>query len=221
MKVPNRFSSVLLACCCCLANANAAVILIVDVSNPNAVTFTSTTANSQADDPNANLIDGIDLLSFWQQAAGGAGFGNPMVSNLIPSGTVSPYTFWGADNFPGGIPFDDLNLWGSPGVHQFTTTSPAFTGSATADFSAYIAALPGGGMSGDIISGYSMGGSGVVIGQWQVTAVPEPVGMGSLAVLLGSGLVIRRRCGLANGNPVLRIVTAVPAEECVERDTGR
>jgi hypothetical protein len=112
------------------------------------------------------------------------------------SGAI-PYLFWGSDTYPGAT-LQDLNLFSVTPVSQtFTSGSPAFSGTATIDLSAYSVYLPTTvGDLGFIYAGNSSGpGNGSPIGIWQVTAVPEPSAIAQLAqgAMAFMGLAFARR----------------------------
>ncbi len=168
----------------------AAVLIEVNVNNAAAVTFTSTGNASQVNDTSSTLYDGVDLVQFFTSVP--QFFASPSFSgNLAPPNSVSAaFDRKEADAYPtvrtalalyNGGPDRDL-------TQVFSTAAPAFSGVGVTDFTADAASLPAAGASGDIIAGYSAGGSNAVIGQW-VAVVPEPSmlvlgGIGAAAVLL-------------------------------------
>jgi len=175
------------------------ILLTIDDSNPSAVTITAT---GFAPSVNSGKFadSGVDLLGFFNTSQTGL-FDSFLNSTLFGGGSPSPYTDVRSDNFStsGGNALD-LNLFivtGHADLQGFSTEGPAFTGSWTidlGDLGVSGSALPAPGTTGDILTGFS-GDQGTVIGQWEVTSVPEP-GIGSLLVL-GSiiGTIIRRQAG--------------------------
>lgn len=204
--------------------ANAAVLLTVNISDPTNVTFAATGAFSAIDNSDYTTEQGVDLMAFFTGSVkvkppitptiiGPA----PVAGGLFANGTSVTYNDWDVDSFtaPGGV---DLNLFyaggggGEPtiigilagaaaeGYQQFSTTSAAFTGSATFDLSMGSAFLPQAGASGEIRPGWFGGGEGSVlgesIGQWLV--IPEPstyafcFGFGALAVVTAARRFRRR-----------------------------
>jgi hypothetical protein len=165
-------------------------LIEVNVSNPAAVTFTATGNHSLINDSTATGVDGVDLLAFFSDM----GFGLGSVSGNLtpPTQDGIAYFTWYTDSYSsGGTSYNDLNLYSNEGHPQnFSTGAPAFTGTGTADLSAYTAFLPSLGASGNIAAGSFGQGSMAVIGQWQVT--PEPATLSLLAVG-GLAAIIRRK----------------------------
>lgn len=173
----------------CALSLHGAIVLIVDVSNPNAVTFTSTTsfATSGTVFAPSDSSDGVDLLGFFKSDVGVLPSGTFLSSSLTPSGTSGAFNNWSPDNQSGST--RDLNLWnsvGGAGSMQFDSSVRAFTGQASINMAllGYTSFLPSAGASGNILNGYSAINDGNTIGQWSV--VPEPQ---TYAMLAGLGLV--------------------------------
>lgn len=152
------------------AISQAAVLIQVDISNPNAVTFTATSATPLVDDNTVSMFDGFYLQSFLQNA-----------DNDFDIDVLSPSSFALGTN-PDELYYAfttlglaSLNIYGGDSelAQVFTTSTPAFTGSFTITFPFVAGSLPTVGTIGDIRVGYSSG-EGAVIGQWEVVAVPEP-----------------------------------------------
>jgi len=170
----------------------ASFLLNVDISNPSAVTITATGENAAADDSSTTTFDGVTLLAFFTSVES---LDPPVLlssSTLQPTGAAVSYTSWLVDDYSGtGV---DLNLFeDESGDNQiFTTSKPAFTGTATLDLSGY--SLPPSGTTGAILAGYSGGTQGTIIGQYQV--VPEPYALPLAASLsLMAFAWMRRRLG--------------------------
>lgn len=185
---------------------SAQVLLTINDSNPSAVTFTATGANSAVNYSGNTANDGVDLLSFFvideSNMLIGVFSGGTLVGGSMGSQYAYNYT-WSDSYSTSGSTFPDLELYyyndaspSSNATEDFSTTAPAFTGSWTADLASLgvsASALPAAGTEGNILSGFS-GNPGVVIGQWQVQSVPEPATTGLLALAgLLAGFGIRRR----------------------------
>jgi len=166
------------------ADADPYILLLVDDSNPSAVVITATVTASKIEDYNTSTYDGATLLQFFIFDVTSAAKGN-LTGDLASMSSLGPsfsYYKWVADHGSGS--YVDLNLYARAAItetQEFSTNWQAFVGTDTIDFSAFAAALPALGASGDIRAGWS-GGSGQVIGSWLV--IPEP----STAGLLGLGL---------------------------------
>ena len=159
------------------------VLLFVDVSDPAAVTFTSTLNLSSVNDSSFTTYEGVDLVGFFSsEYVGSSGL---MSGNLKFPTAAWQYYKWNSDQRVPGAPWSDLNLYNhdsTPGNQAFSTTAAAFTGTGTINLTGY--SLPSPGDSGDIIPGANSATPFPVIGQWQVVAVPEP----SSVLLSGLGL---------------------------------
>lgn len=172
------------------STASGAILLQVDPSNPSAVSFAAIPNFAQNPDSSGNTAGGIVLEDIFAADAQITISLTLNSSNLTPAGAGVEFTDY-SNQSPGVGGDTNLNLWRSPGVSQgmdFTTNSPALSGSATADLSAQT--LQPAGTTGDIFVLYSNGTRGAVIGQYQI--VPEP---GTSVLCLGSlaGLLILRR----------------------------
>lgn len=171
------------------------VLLTVDDSNPSAVVFTATGANSGVDDSGKTGNDGFDLTGFFSASEATFFVQSLSGSTLSGGGLGFPYNDVRGDNYSttGGSAFDlqmfiDPAANGHSSAETFSTAAPAFTGSWTINFSTLglnSSALPTAGSQGLIISGNNAN-PGSVIGQWEIAPVPEPA-TGSLLVL-GSAL---------------------------------
>ena len=169
------------------------VLIEINQSDASAVQFIATVNGSLVNDSSQYNLFGVDLISYFtaSMVSGSAA----VTGNLIPAGTSAVYSQWHADNLTasGNV---DLNLYNnsSPQLQIFTTSSPAFTGTATINLASLLADLPTTGSIGDIYSG-DIRSPGKVIGQWVV--VPEPPVKAQLAlgatVFAGLALVRRSR----------------------------
>jgi hypothetical protein len=187
MKMKNNKILVILAVVAGAVIANqtlADVVLNVDITDISAVTFSATGAPSAVNDSSSSSLDGASLLNLFtvayadnQSASSGSLFGS---SSDALDLLLTPY---------GSLTGFDLNLFASSVEMQqnFSTVSPAFSGSTTFDLSGSSILL---GSTGDVIAGDTLNGSGAVIGQWQ--AIPEPASIGLLG-LVSCGIFFTRR----------------------------
>jgi hypothetical protein len=174
-----------------LPAAGQAILININEANPSAVQFTATVANSGTNDSSQYNTFGVDLINYFtaSTAAGGA-----VTGNLIPAGTSVAYNTWFPDNLHFGNNVD-LNLYNGNTVQlqTFSTSSPAFTGTATINLAGYN--LPATGASGLIFPGDARSPDVQFIGRW--TVVPEPPVTAQLAlgamVLAGLAFVRRAR----------------------------
>jgi hypothetical protein len=171
--------------------AGQSILININQANLNSVQFIAVGNNSFANSSVNNLF-GVDLISYFTTAptpvAGSVG------GTLTPTGTTTAYTTWFPDNLSAASNVD-LNLYGSSSqVQAFSTTSQAFTNTATISLLSLLANLPATGATGNIFSG-DIRSPGVLIGRWVV--VPEPSVGAQLAlgamVLAGVALVRRSR----------------------------
>jgi len=147
------------------------VLLEINDSNPNAVTITATGNFSSINATGISDGHGVDLLEFFTSVAprGGFDYSGSLAPNSVPESYDTLYV-----NDDSGTPSDaDIFNYNGAGYYaqNFSTTAPAFTGTATVDFSSVASLLPPGGDSGNILDGNSVSSEGV-IGTWYV--VPEP-----------------------------------------------
>ncbi len=166
------------------AAQNLPVLLEIDISDPTAVTITSTGAAAVVDDASLDDFDGITLDLFF------TAFNDVPFSDVVGDLTV-----------PGALAYDrffdvssglDLNLYNnlaSDALPQvFTTLSPAFTGSSFLDVDLTGAPFQADGYVGTINNGLN---NGPILGSY-VVVVPEPA---NATALLGTAglLLVRRR----------------------------
>jgi hypothetical protein len=174
--------------------AQAAIILEIDVSDPTAVTFTSTAAFSEITVDQSSFDHGITLLDFFT--------GNTLaIDGFVDSGGIEVPTEEGfrqlryifAGPFEGGWTLDDLNFY-DPYVDftdftmTFSSGARALAGGATHDLSG-MGLLPAAGTIGTLITGFPDAEDLLVLGQWRITgahAVSEPATLALLCFgLLG------------------------------------
>lgn len=201
-----KTSSLILALTCVALSspAQAGVVLQVDLSNLNAVTFSSVNQNAQ-NSTSVDALYGISLMDFFTSATFApqtpSGI-NTVSVGLSPTGSgqdIDTYYSVGSNGSYTGL---TLNLTGGSSLGttwSFNSSSRAFSGSATADFHL----IPSGGLplvgaTGDIkIGAYgSVVEPGTIIGQWEVVnlaAVPEPASVGVVAGLVLGGFAFARR----------------------------
>ena len=198
MKTPNSsscLSALVLAVGLFAATFPAAgqsILININEANPSAVQFITTGNNSFAAS-SVNNFFGVDLISYFTAAPATAA--GVVTGTLVPAGTSNAYNGWFADNLTTVFNVD-LNLYNSSvaQLQTFSTSSPAFAGTATIDLSAWLASLPATGASGNIFSG-DIRSPGVLIGRW--TVVPEPpveaqLGLGAM-LLAATGFFRRSR----------------------------
>lgn len=187
------------ACATASVVTQAQVLLIIDASDPAAVTFTATTANSGASATIGNHI-GFTLVNFYtananfQQGPIGGDLtvseGGQTVSRVWPEGPVTEPPANRGLNFNAQT-FPD-ETW------TFVEDQRALSGSVTLNISGE-ATLPSNGLSGNIQVGREdNGGLGAAIGTWvvqnSITPVPEPASVSVAAGLaLGAFAFLRRR----------------------------
>ena len=197
-------SLAVLSCCTALtARAHGAVLITINDSNPAAVTFTAT----------GNAPGVTDASHLFSQGLGFAGFfaANPSLGFFPTVTATSTSLTTGVDGTPdytgaqsasfSGSSTDDLELFaGSGNTEHFSTGSSAFTGTATFNFasSTFFSPnlLPAAGTTGQLVSGDGASfipfqTAPVVLGTYQVAAVPEP-SQASLILLGAAALTFTR-----------------------------
>jgi hypothetical protein len=154
------------------------------------VQFTATGFFSSANS-SVNNFFGVDLISYFTAAP--AAVAGSVTGTLTPAGTLVAYNEWFPDNLNVANNVD-LNLYVTTTslVQTFTTSSAAFSGTATINLSSLLAFLPASQATGNIYSG-DIRSPGVLIGTWVV--VPEPSAEAQLAMagMLLAGLALFRR----------------------------
>ncbi|MFK7911846.1 MAG: PEP-CTERM sorting domain-containing protein [Akkermansiaceae bacterium] len=193
------------------ANATVVIDVIIDTTSGIVVMRTST-GNSDVDATTRIGTAGITIENFFTS---NVTYNNTVIIGTLTSATLSPIppgsktysrlgTFdYNANDgaFKAG---NDLSVYKNSGDNPnqvFTTSTQAFVGESSVDFSATPSALPTIGTTGNVISGFwndgrndvNSGQHSRIIGQWSVVQViPEP----STTALLGLGglaLMLRRR----------------------------
>ena len=170
--------------------AGQSILININEANPAAVLFTTTGANAAANS-SVNNFFGVDLISYFTaQPATVAGV---VTGTLVPAGTTNAYNAWFPDNLT-TVNNVDLNLYvnSAAQLQTFTTSSPAFAGTATINLSALLASLPATGASGNIFSG-DIRSPGVLIGRWVVVPEPSVEAQLALGAMVLAGLAFVRR----------------------------
>jgi MYXO-CTERM domain-containing protein len=176
-----------------LPAAGQSILININQTDPSAVTFTTTSANSFVNNSSAYNLYGADLIGYFTAAP--VIVAGTVTGTLTPAGTTTAYTTWIPDNLY-ALSALDLNLYttSNPQLQNFSTSSPAFAGTAIINLSALLASLPSTGATGNIYSG-NISSPGALIGTWVV--VPEPSVEAQLAfgamVLAGLAFVRRSR----------------------------
>lgn len=182
--------------------ARAAVslpVLVIDISNPAAVTFTSTTENASntfstpftqgnffPPSPSVGGTQlGISLAGFFSNG-GTAGVLSPASSTLAPG----PFYSFGYSMMTRSVGSADLRLSTNVAFRQeFSTSNRAFTGALTVDLSAYAGQLPTAGSVGSILAPDASSNM-TEVGSYQVVGVPE---CSSFLLSCSGALVLLRR----------------------------
>jgi hypothetical protein len=179
------------------ARAQSVVLLFVDDSNPADVVITSTGNDPLVSNSTFTTYDGVSLLQFFTSNLTETDNGT-VSGDLTPQGAIEPFDTWSTDNSSGSSLVDFSPYYSNQtdaSTEAFDTSSPAFTGQIFVDLSNYTADLPGPGVTGNIVAGYTFNGEGPgispVLGQWQV--VPEPAASALLGGLLALAAVVRTR----------------------------
>jgi hypothetical protein len=171
--------------------AGQSILININQANPSAVQFTATTNAPLANDSSQYNLFGVDLLNYFTaaQSVGGAVSGT-----LIPAGTTTAYNQWFPDNLHVASSVD-LNLYVTTvsQLQTFSTSSPAFTGTATINLNSLLASLPATGASGNIYAGDARSPGGVLIGRWVVVPEPSVEAQLALGAMVFAGLALVRR----------------------------
>lgn len=183
--------AVALALFCSFSHAN--VILEVDLSDPTAATFNSTSAFADATLADT-VFNGITLTGFFSGNTTAVNFlnvdaGSLNVFNAADASTRFALFSWFVGTFVGGWTANDLNFFNNvtaDPLHMFDD-QVALTGSATLDLSSLLG-LPAVGSSGNVVIGEP--NSGLVVGQWEITGRESEVPAPASFLLLGLGLLI-------------------------------
>jgi len=163
--------------------AFAETLITIDIQNPDQVTFTAVPdAVASADDNDFDNFDGFSLLNVLAEDAADGDF-SLMTGSLRAAGPTDVYTrIDESENTWSGVP-RSLILYRVNGsdTQDFKTGAQAFGGEGTAaeDFSD-IFRLKGAGATGDIVSGFELGDTSEVIGQWEIVDSGIPAGTISL-----------------------------------------
>jgi MYXO-CTERM domain-containing protein len=170
--------------------AGQSILININQANPLAVQFTTTGANATANS-SVNNFFGVDLINYFTAAP--ATVAGTVTGNLVPAGTGAAYNAWFPDNLT-QVNNVDLNLYvnNSAQLQTFSTSSPAFAGTATINLSALLASLPATGANGNIFSG-DIRSPGVVIGRWVVVPEPPVEAQLALGAMVLAGLAFVRR----------------------------
>lgn len=167
-------------------SALSAFIINVDVSDPSAVVFTATTASAWVN-ATSDTYDGVALKDFftgntdWLDKIATSG-GMTVLSEDVMDGARGPIldaAFAGV--YAGGWTYDDFAFfeWAYRGDPIYARTDTrAIDGMLIFDLTEFASVLPAPGSFGDIYFGAP--DNNFIIGQYSVTAVPEPSAVGAL-----------------------------------------
>ncbi len=184
----------------------ADIILEIDLSDSSAIQIQSVPTGLSSTDASLSIAGaGFTIENFFTSAVTYPNT-TSMAGNLSPNlGTTFVYNGLGTFDFDANngdfTAGDDLSFYkdASPsGTQIFSIGIAAFTGTGTVNFSATPGALPGLGATGNVYTGFRQSGltdHGEVIGQWRVSAVPEPSSLLLFGLTL-VGLTRRRRSPL-------------------------
>lgn len=181
------------------APAQAFTVLVIDISNPAAVTFTSTGSVSLVDSSLNMSLGGFSIQNFFATAVWADEIAT---GNLHPTGSPYVYSGLGTFDYEGGTGFfgssNDLSIYSNGGASTtelsqvFSTDSSAFNGVMTVNFSEFASSLPAAGTAGNVRAGYLIGelGHTGIVGEYIVVPEPSAVLLGGLGAL---ALLKRRR----------------------------
>jgi hypothetical protein len=172
--------------------AGQSILININEANPSAVQFIATVTVPLVNDSSQNNFFGVDLLSYFTVAP--AAVAGVATGTLVPAGTTTAYNQWFPDNLHVANNVD-LNLYATTTsqTQTFSTSSPAFTGTAIINLSALFANLPITGASGNIYSGDAHSPAGVLIGRWVVVPEPSVEAQLALGAMVFAGLALVRR----------------------------
>jgi hypothetical protein len=193
--------------------ARGAVVLVVDVSNPAAVTFTATGAFADINYNLPNAQFGVSLADFFTQPiptndteVGTLPHHDLASGNLTPTGGGTPYYQWNGSDV--GIRTKELWFDVFADIPVYSTSAPAFTGSATIDLSsiAYVFEagetfhtnhlttpyLPSVGSTGNVVVGPQASGY-PAIGSYLVVPEPSLAAWPAASVLSLGAWAVKRR----------------------------
>ena len=168
--------------------AHAQILLNIDMTDPAVTTITSTGGSSLVSSSAAGFR--IRLVDFYASFPGGAfGAVMPNSGNLAPAQSTQSYN---AVFRSSSDPHLTINR-GSPSfVQTFVAGQQAFSGSMTANLSEGSAFFRTSSFVGNIELVNDFGvPTGQIVGQYSLTAVPEPATMTALG--LGAVALVRRR----------------------------
>lgn len=191
----SSFTSALVLACgffaATLPASGQSILININQANPSAVQFTATVNSSFATDASQYNLFGVDLINYFTAPLA---TGSAVTGTLIPAGTTNAFNQWFSDNLHVGNNVD-LNLYNSSiaQVQTFSTSSPAFTGTAIINLSSFLASLPATGVSGNIYSGDARSPGGVLIGTWTVVPEPPVEAQFALGAMVLAGLALIRR----------------------------
>lgn len=147
-------------------------LITIDIQNPNQITFTAVPGSvAEADDDSFDNFDGFSLLNVLAEDGADGDF-STMTGNLRPTGAIGAYArIDEAENTWNGSP-RSLILYrvGGSDTQDFNIGAPAFSGVGTAAAAAFtdIFRLRGVGATGNIVSGFELGNTSAIVGQWNI-----------------------------------------------------
>jgi hypothetical protein len=175
--------------------AQSEIVVEIDISDISAVTFTTTEALSEVNFAGSSA-NGIALQDFFvgnSTTASGENIGSTISAFNAADGSsrLALDRIW-INNFAGGYTTNDVSFYNASAVETIFTIEDqrALTGAAVFDLTTFTG-LPSFGTVGNVY--FDAPAQSQVIGQWRVTAVPEP----SAGIVLAVGTLVllrRKRC---------------------------
>jgi hypothetical protein len=175
--------------------AQSEIVVEIDISDISAVTFTTTEALSEVNFAGSSA-NGIALQDFFvgnSTTASGENIGSTISAFNAADGSsrLALDRIW-INNFVGGYTTNDVSFYNASAVETIFTIEDqrALTGAAVFDLTTFTG-LPSFGTVGNVY--FDAPAQSQVIGQWRVTAVPEP----SAGIVLAVGTLVllrRKRC---------------------------